>query len=107
MRLRTESPTWFNEDKPELQAKCVNFPATPSYDPWFGDVQGEDMDEVMEETKRICLGLDDGNPCPLLDACREFALINNERSGVWGGTTPAERVEIRRARRLDWQQNQE
>lgn len=107
MKLRTESPTWFNEEHPELQAKCVNFPATPEYDPWFGDVNGEGMEEIMDETKRICLGVDGGNPCPLLFECLEFALVNNERYGVWGGTTPDERVAIRRKRRLDWRQNQE
>ena len=29
--------------------------------------------------------------CPLLDGCREWALLNDERYGIWGGTTPDER----------------
>lgn len=53
----------------------------------------------MEEAKAICHGTYDGRECPLLAQCLEFALINNERFGVWGGTTPEERRTIRKERR--------
>lgn len=29
--------------------------------------------------------------CPALDACRDYALAAEERWGVWGATTPADR----------------
>lgn len=29
--------------------------------------------------------------CPLLEACRSYAVAAGERDGVWGGTTPADR----------------
>lgn len=29
--------------------------------------------------------------CPELQSCREWALLNNERYGIWGATTPDER----------------
>lgn len=109
MKLRTNSPRWFNEENPEKQAKCVSFPGTSSYDPWFGSAdatQTEDRDE-MEEAKAVCNGTYDGKECPLRAACLEFAVVNNERFGVWGGTTPDERREIRKVRRegKTWQQD--
>lgn len=29
--------------------------------------------------------------CPVMDACRSFAVAAGEREGVWGGLTPADR----------------
>ncbi|MBA2426413.1 MAG: WhiB family transcriptional regulator [Actinobacteria bacterium] len=37
--------------------------------------------------------------CPVVEQCLEWA-IQHEDSGVWGGTTAPERVELRRARRV-------
>lgn len=111
MKLRTQSPRWFNDDNSDKEAKCVSFPGTRYYDPWFGSadvLQAEDADE-MEEAKKICHGTIDGRPCPLLAQCLEFAVVNNERFGVWGGTTPEERRAIRKNRRTregnEWQQD--
>jgi WhiB family redox-sensing transcriptional regulator len=42
--------------------------------------------------KRICLG------CPVLGECTSYALTHDERYGVWGGLTPAERDRLRRHR---------
>lgn len=30
--------------------------------------------------------------CPVIDKCFEFALETNQRHGVWGGTSPNERI---------------
>ena len=35
--------------------------------------------------------------CPLIEICREEALTNDERHGIWGGKTPAERYAICRS----------
>ncbi len=43
--------------------------------------------------QRICAG------CPVRRECLDFALRNAEMHGIWGGTTPEERVRARRARR--------
>lgn len=101
MKLRTVAPQWFNEENPELQAKCVDFPADDSYDPWYGSTEdSEDDTDEMQEAVYICHGVFDGVQCPLLAQCLEFAMINNERYGVWGGTLPEERAELRKERRL-------
>lgn len=34
--------------------------------------------------------------CPVMDDCLAFAIETNQPDGVWGGTTPAERVRLRR-----------
>ena len=34
--------------------------------------------------------------CPVVDDCLAFALETNQIDGIWGGTTPAERVKFRR-----------
>ncbi|HET7488705.1 MAG TPA: WhiB family transcriptional regulator [Acidimicrobiales bacterium] len=50
-------------------------------------------DEQAEEAKAIC-GI-----CPVREACLEYALVNRERDGVWGGATERERRRILRQRR--------
>jgi WhiB family transcriptional regulator, redox-sensing transcriptional regulator len=37
--------------------------------------------------------------CPVTDACLEYALADPTTVGIWAGTTVADRVRIRRARR--------
>lgn len=37
--------------------------------------------------------------CPVRLACLDQALANGERFGVWGGTTPNDRYQIRRRQR--------
>ena len=36
-------------------------------------------------------------PCEVKEACLAYALAKPERYGVWGGTSPAERVVLRRS----------
>lgn len=41
---------------------------------------------------RICRGfVSGGRECPVLEECRRYALDHEERYGVWGGMTEAER----------------
>lgn len=49
--------------------------------------------EGIAAAKRVCLS------CPVRDKCLEAALENDERFGVWGAKSRAERVKIQRARR--------
>lgn len=46
-------------------------------------------DEDIEAAKRVC------SSCPVESECLLFALTNGERWGVWGGTTPEEREDMR------------
>ncbi|HEX3712942.1 MAG TPA: WhiB family transcriptional regulator [Trebonia sp.] len=41
---------------------------------------------------RICDG------CPVKRQCLEFAMRNGEANGIWGGTTPEERIRVLRGR---------
>ena len=38
------------------------------------------------------------NVCRVRAECLDHALVNDERFGVWGGTTPEDRLRIRRRR---------
>jgi WhiB family transcriptional regulator, redox-sensing transcriptional regulator len=48
----------------------------------------------IDEAKRVC-GI-----CPVRSDCLEFALVTNQDSGIWGGTSEDERRIIRRNRGL-------
>ena len=47
--------------------------------------------EQIEQAKAVC------GECPAQSACLEFALVTNQDSGVWGGTSEEERRKLRRA----------
>ena len=40
--------------------------------------------------KRICIG------CPVRQECLDYALVSNQRFGIWGGLTEEERRPVRR-----------
>lgn len=46
------------------------------------------------EAKGVCQG------CVVRDACLEYALVNGEKFGIWGGLSERERRRIRRQRVL-------
>ena len=52
-------------------------------------VTGQAIDQIAA-AKAVC------GRCPVKAACLEFALVTNQESGVWGGTTEDERRRIRR-----------
>jgi WhiB family redox-sensing transcriptional regulator len=47
--------------------------------------------EQIEQAKAVC------NECLSQAPCLEFALITNQDSGVWGGTSEEERRKLRKA----------
>jgi WhiB family transcriptional regulator, redox-sensing transcriptional regulator len=47
--------------------------------------------EQIEAAKAVC------QQCDAQSACLEFALVTNQDSGVWGGTSEEERRKIRKA----------
>jgi WhiB family transcriptional regulator, redox-sensing transcriptional regulator len=56
----------------------------------------------IAKAQRICAG------CQVRQECLDFAIRSGETHGVWGGTTPEERIRFRRQRarraRLMWRQ---
>lgn len=96
MKPRAEAPQWINKDNPDLSAKCLRFPPYRTddntlVDPWF------EGDELAAAT--ICNGEWDGQVCPIRDQCLEWALLNNEKFGVWGGMLEHDRLNLRQAKR--------
>ena len=77
------------------RGKCAQVQITRQYDPWFGIEDAVDTGD-LEPAVRFCNGTDDGVVCPVRDECLIFALLNNEKTGVWGGSTPQTRKAIRR-----------
>lgn len=47
--------------------------------------------EQIEQAKAVC------RQCEVQSACLEFALVTNQDSGVWGGTSEEERRKLRKA----------
>lgn len=70
-------------------AKCHKLTITGDNDPFFNE-------EDMEEAINYCNGEADGIVCPLRTQCLIFALSNNEKLGVWGGTSEITRKAIRK-----------
>ncbi|MDP9074479.1 MAG: WhiB family transcriptional regulator, partial [Actinomycetota bacterium] len=52
-------------------------------------VTGQALDQI-EAAKSVC------QQCSVKLDCLEFALVTNQESGVWGGTTEEERRKVRR-----------
>ncbi|MFD2024108.1 WhiB family transcriptional regulator [Promicromonospora aerolata] len=46
---------------------------------------------VSRKAKKIC------QSCPVRDQCLELGLLNDERFGIWGGLTRAERKALKRS----------
>lgn len=89
MKLRIPSP-WHKREP-----KCVVISPTRETDVFFGIEEGEETGDLSFAVD-FCNGVVDGGVCPLRDECLIFALTNNEKYGVWGGTTPATRKAIRK-----------
>ncbi|MGH9242833.1 MAG: WhiB family transcriptional regulator [Acidimicrobiales bacterium] len=51
---------------------------------------GPALDQI-EEAKEVC------RQCPVQTPCLEYALVTNQDSGIWGGTSEEERKKLRRA----------
>ncbi len=91
MRLRINAPAWDGGGSPEEEASCRKFRPTRDHDDFFGDGTGKET-----EAKHICNGTYTGRVCPIREQCLQFALVNNEHYGVWGGLRALERAYIRK-----------
>lgn len=88
MRLRMPAPDW-------QQAMCLDESQhTETYDPYFDNTDEGGADQTALGLE-ICNGID-GRPCPIREGCLQFATLNNERFGVWGGMTEQDRRLMRK-----------
>jgi WhiB family redox-sensing transcriptional regulator len=53
----------------------------------------------VQRSKAVCKGFDGMPPCPVRGACLDYALENDEKHGVWGGTSERERRRLRKERK--------
>lgn len=91
LRLRANAPIWG-------RAKCLGTMPSPEDDAWFdnSDEDSGGYEDITGEGRDFCNGEADGKVCPIRHQCLIFALVNNERQGVWGGTSEADRRAIRK-----------
>lgn len=78
-----KTPSWHD------QAECRDLDPAVFYA--AGDLGVYETQLHNRRAKEVCAG------CPVRSDCLEAALVRRE-DGIWGGTTEAERREIRRAR---------
>lgn len=76
-----EQPT--NPESWRSKAACRSLPDSMFF------LAGDDF-AGMKRAKAVC------EECPVKDPCLEFAILTNQSLGIWGGTTPNERRQIRR-----------
>jgi WhiB family transcriptional regulator, redox-sensing transcriptional regulator len=74
----------------EWRAASACLTADP--DLFFPVAAGTAVAKQVSRALRICDG------CPVRQQCLDFALRTGEKDGIWGGTTPDERIRARRAR---------
>jgi WhiB family redox-sensing transcriptional regulator len=63
-------------------------------DAWFYPDLGPGMIEGINAAKRVCAR------CPVRVECLDYALANNEKDGIWGGTSGRERRRLKAERRV-------
>jgi hypothetical protein len=71
------------------KAKCRKMRVTRDYDPFFDE---EDNTNALD----FCNGDADGVICPIRNECLLFALTNNCKEGVWGGSSEITRKALRK-----------
>ena len=68
---------------------CLN--ADP--DLFFPVAVGNAVSKQVSRALRLC------QECTVRQHCLDFAMQSGEKEGIWGGTTPEERIRARRARK--------
>jgi WhiB family transcriptional regulator, redox-sensing transcriptional regulator len=65
---------------------------TADPDLFFPVAVGEASGQQVSRALGICAD------CPVKQQCLEFAMQTREPAGIWGGTTPEERIKVLRSR---------
>lgn len=89
-------------------AKGLPQPFASNYD-WHDYAKCKDVDKEVfflpygsrasDKNEREAKALAVCKECPVIEQCLQFALDTEEYYGVWGGTTPEQRIAIIRRRR--------
>lgn len=79
-----------------MQPKWADQAACAGTDPVLFTGAGRETD--AEHERRIAAAIQVCVSCPVMETCREQAILDQEY-GVWGGTTDHQRAAIRRVRR--------
>lgn len=85
-RLAREKWDELNDAIDEAQVRISCRESDP--DAWFPE-KDSTIGNKYTLAQRVCA------KCPVRDLCLEFALVNEEQHGVWGGMTPKERQRLR------------
>jgi WhiB family redox-sensing transcriptional regulator len=82
-------PVTFDHDTAWMgQAACATYGFDPERgDPFYPD-DWRDA-ELVSQAKAVCAG------CPVVLACRDFAVAEHVADGIWGALTPGERLRLR------------
>ena len=77
------------------QANCRGLSRQEKDDIFFFTSEDEaDSLEKLARARTFC------DPCPVRENCLEFALVNNQYHGIWGGMSNKQRREIKYLKRL-------
>jgi WhiB family redox-sensing transcriptional regulator len=83
--------TEFCHAQAELEDAGDSLPCRDNPDFFYPEDYYEPASKMLAErmAKILCIG------CPLKKLCKDYAVAAQENYGIWGGTTPQERREIR------------
>ena len=82
-RPRSLGMDWLSEARCKGQPTAIFFAAD--------NERGTKLRRNERRAKQICWS------CPVLEACRNYALNADEQYGIWGALTPSERQQVRAA----------
>ncbi|MFE5643623.1 WhiB family transcriptional regulator [Rhodococcus sp. NPDC056516] len=83
------SPEPLVDNNWRMFATCKTVDPAVFYSP--GEERGRNRTARESSAKQVCFR------CPVIRDCLTFALETAEPHGVWGGTTPSERLALRRS----------
>jgi WhiB family redox-sensing transcriptional regulator len=83
-----ETPAWTDANTSPEAWRTKALCAQTDPEAFFPEKGGSTRD-----AKRVCTG------CPVRAECLKFALVNDERFGIWGGLSERERRRVRLERR--------
>ena len=114
VKTRAPADSWFNynnvfddedeeygEEAPGYNQKVITLPLAIDPDPkWRALSLCKEHPEVsFFDDRQVSLAKAICALCPVIAQCGEFAAVNKEDFGVWGGLSATDRKELRRASR--------